>query len=221
MIDWYDYTNTFHKKTFPNDGNLDSLSEEYQRELASIWRLSDVYNGGYIQFIGNWGLVTHRYAVKALENIGAVKKETILKDCYSALMKYYIDGKGYTEIRDCIPNAVSGVHEKDILPLIIKYKDIYSLLGNIHFEELSDKWKKAFKDNEKQLRVNYQLVNFIETSYEEIKEYITESKLSISILKELYLALTPNIKEVDKRDLFFETKKSSTGFFDEYKLERL
>ena len=106
MIDWYDYTNTFHKKTFPNDGNLDSLSEEYQRELASIWRLSDVYNGGYIQFIGNWGLVTHRYAVKALENIGAVKKETILKDCYSALMKYYIDGKGYTEIRDCIPNAV-------------------------------------------------------------------------------------------------------------------
>ena len=44
-MDWYDLTDKYHGKTLEADGNLSSLSHDWQRELAAVWRLRLVNNG--------------------------------------------------------------------------------------------------------------------------------------------------------------------------------
>jgi hypothetical protein len=38
-MDWYDVTGKYHEQTFSHECRLSSLPEEWQRELAAIWRL--------------------------------------------------------------------------------------------------------------------------------------------------------------------------------------
>ncbi len=56
MLDWYDVTEAPHERTFNHECRLDSLPHEWERELASLWRLkADVNNGAYLQFLSNLG----------------------------------------------------------------------------------------------------------------------------------------------------------------------
>lgn len=85
-MDWYDVTGKYHEMTVAADGDLESLPEEWQRELAALWRLeADVNNGGYLQFLANWGTDTHHYALVALQKIGAATMAGIILDCHIAL----------------------------------------------------------------------------------------------------------------------------------------
>jgi hypothetical protein len=55
VVNWYDLTSEYHRRTFGEDCRLAALPAEWQRELAALWRLeADVNNGAYLQFLANW-----------------------------------------------------------------------------------------------------------------------------------------------------------------------
>jgi hypothetical protein len=88
-MNWYEITDRHHGKSLKRDGDLNTLSEEWQRELAAIWRLeADVNNGGYLQFIQNWGLDTFSYAVAGLRKIGAKEMASMIEECQRHVTKY-------------------------------------------------------------------------------------------------------------------------------------
>ena len=88
-MDWYDLTDKYHGQTLETDGSLSSLSHEWQRELAAIWRVeADVNNGTYLQFIGNWDVETYEYAMRCLRNIGAKKMASIIEKCHKLVLKH-------------------------------------------------------------------------------------------------------------------------------------
>ncbi|MCI0379160.1 MAG: DMP19 family protein [Gemmataceae bacterium] len=67
-MDWFEVTSKYHEQTFSHNCRLTSLSEDWQRELAAIWRLeADVNNGAYLQFLSNWGRESYIYASQALK----------------------------------------------------------------------------------------------------------------------------------------------------------
>ncbi len=107
-MDWYDLTDKYHEMTFAHDGDLESLPEEWQRELAAVWRLeADVNNGGYLQFITNWGVGSHRYGLAALQKMGADKMAKIVADCYSKLTSALeIDKLSHDQLQALMPNPM-------------------------------------------------------------------------------------------------------------------
>jgi hypothetical protein len=85
-MDWYDLTDKYHGLAIDSDADLECLPEEWQRELAALWRLeADVNNGGYLQFLQNWGVRSHEYALAALKKIDANRMENLVSECYSIL----------------------------------------------------------------------------------------------------------------------------------------
>ncbi|RBL87461.1 hypothetical protein DDE05_03220 [Streptomyces cavourensis] len=59
---------------------LDSLSPRDQ-ELVALWRMeADINNGGFMQFLCNWGDPTCQLALGALKKIGAARTHAILAD---------------------------------------------------------------------------------------------------------------------------------------------
>lgn len=107
-MDWYAITEKYHEQTFVHDCRLDSLPNEWQRELAAIWRLeADVNNGAYLQFIINWGAECHHYAVQALRNIRAKKMCKIINKCHRILTKHAnIDEMTQDQLNTLLPNSV-------------------------------------------------------------------------------------------------------------------
>lgn len=108
--DWYELTTKYHELTFAHDARLSSLPEEWQRELAALWRLeADVNNGAYLQFLGNWGHESYVYASQALKKIGARKMAEIIDQC-QALVDEHIDAKTATreQLQNLMPNTVVG-----------------------------------------------------------------------------------------------------------------
>jgi hypothetical protein len=80
-MDWYEITGKYHQKA--GGRALSSLPEEWQRELAAVWRLeADVNNGAYLQFLANWGRESYVYASQALKKIGAQKMGAIVDGCH-------------------------------------------------------------------------------------------------------------------------------------------
>jgi hypothetical protein len=87
-MDWYDLTEKFHTLTFDHDCRLASLPEEWQRELAALWRLeADVNNGAYLQFFANWGRESYEYASRALRKVRAKRLAKIVDRCQSLVDK--------------------------------------------------------------------------------------------------------------------------------------
>ncbi|WP_375068648.1 DUF4375 domain-containing protein [Stenotrophomonas lactitubi] len=57
---------------------LDALSDEDQ-QLVALWRMeADINNGGFMQFLCNWGDPTCQLALRALQAMGAVQTRAIL-----------------------------------------------------------------------------------------------------------------------------------------------
>lgn len=118
-MDWYEATDKYHARTFTQEGNLQSLALDWQRELASLWRLqADVNNGGYLQFVENWGRESYEYASRALKKIGAHQTAEIIDRCQALLDEHFpFEGKSLEELRQLMPNAVidcDGTLVKDV-----------------------------------------------------------------------------------------------------------
>ena len=109
-MDWYDATGKYHEQTFSHDCRLSSLPEEWQRELAAIWRLeADVNNGGYLQFLSNWGRESYVYASQALKKIGARKMAEIIDRCQALVDEHFAsEGASREQMQNLMPNPVIG-----------------------------------------------------------------------------------------------------------------
>jgi hypothetical protein len=109
-MDWYDATGKYHERTFSHECRLSSLQEEWQRELAAIWRLeADVNNGAYFQFLSNWGRESYIYATQALKKIGARNMAEIIDRC-QALVDEHFDSEeaSHEQRQNLMPNPVIG-----------------------------------------------------------------------------------------------------------------
>lgn len=109
-MDWFEVTVKYHEQTFAHDSRLSSLPEEWQRELAAIWRLeADVNNGAYLQFLCNWGRESYVYASQALKKIGARKMADIIDRCQALVDEHFnSEGASQEQLRNLMSNAVIG-----------------------------------------------------------------------------------------------------------------
>jgi 5'-3' exonuclease len=127
---------------------------------------------------------------------------------------------------DNIPKGVKGISEKDIMYLINTYQDIYDLLDNIHKEKeiIGQKYIDQFIQNKSRLILNYQLVDFINIDYNELKEYVYQGQFNSKSLRFYYKTLGLQVSEVDKRLLgSFPDKeeiKESNDFFQYQSIQR-
>lgn len=109
-MDWYDLTEKYHEKTFTHDGRLSALPEDWQRELAAIWRLeADVNNGAYLQFFANWGFESYVYASQGLKKIGALKTAKIIDQCQALIDKFITsNGGSHEQMQNILSNSLIG-----------------------------------------------------------------------------------------------------------------
>ncbi|SMP78262.1 protein of unknown function [Neorhodopirellula lusitana] len=107
-MDWYELTDEYHGQTLKFDGKLSSLSHDWQRELASVWRLeADVSNGTYLQFIENWNVESYDFALQCLKHIGARKMARIIEKCHKLVLKHTDPALPDSErFRDLMSNPV-------------------------------------------------------------------------------------------------------------------
>ena len=130
-VDWYDATNEYHTRTFPQEAGLSSLPMDWQRELAALWRLqADVNNGGYLQFLGNWGGESYVYASQGLRKMGANKTADIIDRCQALVDEHCpFEDRSREAMRRLLPNAVIDLNGTLI-------KDAGSALPNDAVEEI-------------------------------------------------------------------------------------
>jgi hypothetical protein len=109
-MDWFDATDKYHARTFAHQCRLSSLAEDWQRELAALWRLeADVNNGAYLQFFINWGRESYVYASQALNKIGARKTAEIIDRCQALVDEHFhSEGASREQRQALMPNAVIG-----------------------------------------------------------------------------------------------------------------
>jgi hypothetical protein len=107
-VDWYDATEQYHVRTFGHECRLTSLPEEWQRELAALWRLeADVNNGAYLQFFVNWGRESYVYASEALKKIGAHKMAEIVDLCQALIDEHFnAEDASHEQWQNLMPNRV-------------------------------------------------------------------------------------------------------------------
>ena len=60
-----------------------------QYELVALWRMeADINNGGFLQFLGNWGVGNYQVALQALQDIGAPAAHQCLQDMFAVLKRF-------------------------------------------------------------------------------------------------------------------------------------
>ena len=60
-----------------------------QHELVALWRMeADINNGGFLQFLGNWGVENHQLTLQALQAIGAPLTHQCLQDMFAVLKRF-------------------------------------------------------------------------------------------------------------------------------------
>lgn len=110
-MDWYKATGEYHMQTTPPEHRLSSLPEEWQRELAALWRLeADVNNGAYLQFLSNWGRESYVYASQALKKIGAHTMAEIIDSCQALVDEHFSSEDALHNRRHLLmPNELIGL----------------------------------------------------------------------------------------------------------------
>jgi hypothetical protein len=113
-MDWYDVTDKFNEMTSSQNGQLSSLPEEWQRELAALSRLEgDVNNGAYLQFLANWGRESYAYASQALKKINARKMAEIIDRCQALVDEHFeSESASRDELSALMPNRVIDLDGK-------------------------------------------------------------------------------------------------------------
>lgn len=95
---------------------------------------------------------------------------------------------------DCIKNAVPYLPDEILKDMLNKFKDVRDLFNNVFQQNYPDKWKIKIKEAEKQIRINYQLVDFIENvNYGNIS--IIQGKQNKKLLRFWYKKLKLELEE--------------------------
>jgi 5'-3' exonuclease len=102
---------------------------------------------------------------------------------------------------DNIPKGIKNIHEKEVLYLIEKYKDVYELIENINkeVEQIGIKFVEQIKENKSRLILNHQLISFVDITYEQLKEFIMQGNYNPQILRMYYTQLGFEISKIDNR----------------------
>ncbi|MGN7413440.1 DMP19 family protein [Paenibacillus sp. SAF-068] len=109
---WYDYAVLYVGKKNDSGQGWAALTSNEQ-EIAALWLLeTDVFNGGFIQFFCNWGEEAYRYALRALQTIGATQVTDIITSAYGCI-KHLEEDERLTELWD-IPKLLSMEQEQQL-----------------------------------------------------------------------------------------------------------
>ena len=102
---WYEAAIKYESEI---DGQLESLSDEWQRELVALERaISDIFNGGYVQFLANRGRESYVYASQALKKIGAHTMAEIIDRCQALVEEHFpTEGKSPDELTVLMANEI-------------------------------------------------------------------------------------------------------------------
>jgi hypothetical protein len=96
---WYAYALSFVGKKNESGLGWAALTSNEQ-EIAALWLLEvDVFNGGFVQFFCNWGEEAYRYALRALQTIGATQVLGIIKSAYGCI-EHLKEDERLTELWD-------------------------------------------------------------------------------------------------------------------------
>ena len=83
-----------------------------QHELVALWRMeADINNGGFLQFLGNWGVGNYQVALQALQNIGAPAAHQCLQDMF-AVVKRFEDAPENVALSDLPALLTDAEHDK-------------------------------------------------------------------------------------------------------------
>jgi len=101
---------------------------------------------------------------------------------------------------DNIPNAVKNLKEDVLLEIIEQYKDIYTFLQYYETDDyISPKMKEKVKNNRHRLRLNYQLVEFIDIDISVVKSNLIQGEKNETKLIKLCQSLDILTKEFKKQ----------------------
>lgn len=140
------------------------------------------------------------------------------KDIFRKKYGFNPDGnkvKLYKSIRgdhsDCIENAVPHLPETILLELINKYDTLEDLISGVQFSSISTNWKIKFKEAESQLKINYQLVDYINID-NSIEVLAIKCEENLNTLKYWYSCLDMTYEnrmfnKDDPNNLFLQKKK--------------
>lgn len=66
-----------------------TLISPAQHQLVALWRMeADINNGGFLQFLGNWGVANHQLTLQALHAIGAPVTQQCLQDMFAVVRRF-------------------------------------------------------------------------------------------------------------------------------------
>ncbi len=107
LMEWYEYAYGIEEAS---DYQLESLTEVWQRELVALERAtSNIFNGGYLQFLANGRRESYVYASQALKRIGAPKTAKILDRCQALVDEHFpTEGKSQEELMVLRINEIHG-----------------------------------------------------------------------------------------------------------------
>lgn len=89
--------------------DVTTLDDEDQ-DVVALWRLeADVNNGGFMQFLCNWGDPAVQRAARALETIGATRMHEIVKSM-RAILDRLEDDPSITNLWDLYPAMTAAEH---------------------------------------------------------------------------------------------------------------
>ena len=90
-----------------------------QRELVALWRMeADINNGGFMQFLCNWGVPNLEVALQALQKLGATQTHECLQQMFAVIARFE-DSPDVTEL-DQLPALLTEA-ENDRLQELDEY----------------------------------------------------------------------------------------------------
>lgn len=117
---------------------------------------------------------------------------------------------------DCIENAVPNLPKKILYYIVDNYTDIYDLLNRIwRDDEIPKQWKLKIKEAEIQLKINYQLVDFLPIDFN-FNEIAIPAKEDIKELRGWF-----ELMDLQKENRMIDPKKDAHSFLERKKYKRI
>jgi uncharacterized protein DUF4375 len=155
-MDWFDAAAIYHRRTWDCPEGLMALPSEWQREIVALRLLSNqINNGGYLQFLVNWGHETYALASRALHKIGAAKTAKVIDTCQALVDEHFTsEGQTQGDRRKLLANEILSLQGNvlkepgSVLPEsvldrlcqlsheFINFPDDYGLLAQKHYHYL-------------------------------------------------------------------------------------
>lgn len=89
-----------------------ALISKTQQELVALWRMeADINNGGFLQFLGNWGVANLQLALQALQTLGATQIHQCLQNMW-ALVQRFEDSPETTSLAELPGLLTQAEHER-------------------------------------------------------------------------------------------------------------